>query len=169
MAARRQALRRRRVARSVIAWGVGVSAIGGFGLVLTQADGTHRLTAGRGITVLAEAEAGRGVAAGPGDTVTVAYRVRLEDGAEIPQLDLFAAGRTHTFTVNDNTVIAGLNDGVVGMRAGGVREFRVPPDLHYGRDGHAGIIPPKTALVFRVEMVSVRDRNDPRYADVPVH
>jgi FKBP-type peptidyl-prolyl cis-trans isomerase len=52
-------------------------------------------------------------------------------------------------------VIAGWNEGLVGMKQGGQRELIIPPALGYGDRGFPGAIPPKSTLFFEVEIASV--------------
>ena len=52
-------------------------------------------------------------------------------------------------------IIKGWNEGVVGMKVGGVRQLVIPPDLAYGALG-SGPIPSNAVLVFNVELVSVQ-------------
>jgi FKBP-type peptidyl-prolyl cis-trans isomerase FkpA len=55
-----------------------------------------------------------------------------------------------------NQVIAGWRDGLVGMKVGGTRVLRIPPDLAYGNRGAGGLIGPGATLVFRVELLDTR-------------
>jgi FKBP-type peptidyl-prolyl cis-trans isomerase len=139
-------------------WAVaGVAAAAVFaGAVALDLSHEPALTGGRGGLEVGTVQEGSGVAAARGDEVAVSYSVSLEDGTPIDALDLLGRGKTHRFIVGDGTVIAGLDEGVVGMRAGGVRTLDIPPRLHFGSGGGAGLIPPGTRITMRVEMVSVR-------------
>ena len=52
-------------------------------------------------------------------------------------------------------IIQGWKEGLVGMKAGGVRQLIIPPELAYGAAG-SGPIPPNAVLVFTVELVSAQ-------------
>jgi FKBP-type peptidyl-prolyl cis-trans isomerase len=51
--------------------------------------------------------------------------------------------------------IRGFDQGIVGMRVGGLRRLVVPPELAYGSEGNRSI-PPNATLVFDVELTSVQ-------------
>ena len=63
-------------------------------------------------------------------------------------------GTPFSFTLGGN-VIAGWNQGVVGMKVGGKRTLIIPSSLGYGATG-SGTIPANAALVFDVELLSVQ-------------
>lgn len=59
-----------------------------------------------------------------------------------------------TFRLGEGQVIAGWDQGVVGMRVGGQRLLILPPDFAYGDSG-VGPIAPGETLIFVVDLVSV--------------
>jgi peptidylprolyl isomerase len=56
-----------------------------------------------------------------------------------------------SFPVGAGRVIAGWDQGVQGMRAGGRRLLVIPPDMGYGDRGAGGVIAPGETLVFVVD------------------
>jgi len=104
---------------------------------------------------------GSGAEAVAGSSVTVHYSGWLYDPSQ-PESKGQAfdsshdAGRPFTFALGAGRVIAGWDQGVQGMRVGGARRLVIPPQLAYGERGAGGVIPPRTTLVFDVELLDVR-------------
>jgi FKBP-type peptidyl-prolyl cis-trans isomerase FkpA len=60
-----------------------------------------------------------------------------------------------SFVLGTGNVIQGWHQGIVGMRVGGTRTLLIPASLAYGSAGR-GSIPPNSALVFDVELLTVQ-------------
>jgi hypothetical protein len=97
---------------------------------------------------------GTGPAAKSGDTVRVHYTGTLTDGKE------FDSSRTRNvpfeFTLGRGSVIRGWEEGIVGMKVGGRRKLTLPPEYAYGEAGHPPVIPPKSTLLFDVELLEIK-------------
>ena len=63
--------------------------------------------------------------------------------------------RPFKFTIGKHDVIRGFEDGVLGMKVGGRRRLRVPPNLGYGAMGSSIEVPPNSTLMFDVELLSI--------------
>jgi protein-disulfide isomerase len=101
-----------------------------------------------------DVKVGTGPAAKPGDTVRVHYTGTLTDGKE------FDSSRTRNvpfeFTLGRGSVIRGWEEGIVGMKVGGKRKLTLPPEFGYGDAGHPPVIPPKSTLLFDVELLEIK-------------
>ena len=97
--------------------------------------------------------AGTGTQASPGRLVVVHYTGEFLDGREFDSSR--PRGEPFEFRLGSEEVIAGWNEGIKGMRVGGVRELTIPASMAYGARGR-GEIPPDTPLFFEVELVDVR-------------
>lgn len=89
-----------------------------------------------------------------GDTVTVHYIGTLQTGQEFDNSN--RRGTPFTFTVGEGRVIAGWEQGIVGMKEGGQRILVIPSDLAYGPNGY-GPIPGNATLVFAIELLAIAE------------
>ncbi|HSY26871.1 MAG TPA: FKBP-type peptidyl-prolyl cis-trans isomerase, partial [Burkholderiaceae bacterium] len=60
-----------------------------------------------------------------------------------------------SFELGVGQVIAGWDQGLVGMAVGGTRTLIIPSSLAYGATG-SGPIPPNSPLVFTIQLLSVQ-------------
>jgi len=98
---------------------------------------------------------GTGAEAQAGNTVSVHYVGTLEDGKVFDSSR--KRGEPFQFPLGAGKVIKGWDQGVAGMRIGGVRKLTIPPSLGYGSRGVGnGLIPPNSTLIFEVELLGVR-------------
>lgn len=102
---------------------------------------------------------GEGREAHVGDTVAVHYTGRLQNGtvfdSSVPR------GQPFTFTLGQNSVIAGWEKGLIGMKVGGKRVLTIPPTMAYGSQSipdETGkvLIPANSTLVFDVELIGIK-------------
>ena len=61
------------------------------------------------------------------------------------------------FAQGARMVIGGWDAGFEGMRVGGKRRLLIPYQLAYGELGRPPVIPPKSELIFDVELMAVTD------------
>ena len=99
-------------------------------------------------------KAGEGAEARAGATLDVQYTGWLLDGTKFDSSR--DRGRPFSFRLGQGQVIRGWDEGFAGMKVGGVRKLRIPPELGYGSRGAAGVIPANATLLFEVELVAVR-------------
>lgn len=97
---------------------------------------------------------GEGPQAETGDTVVVGYTGWLPDGRAFD-----SASPQTPVQFELAGLIAGWQEGLPGMRPGGVRLLVIPPELGYGNMAY-GPIPPRSTLVFRVELVDLPGKTD---------
>jgi peptidylprolyl isomerase len=100
---------------------------------------------------------GHGAPAKSGQTVTVKYvGVACSTGKAFDASYTDGAKkREFSFQLGAGKVIPGWDQGLVGMRAGGVRELVIPASLAYGTTGSGTQIKPNETLIFLVTMVKV--------------
>ncbi|MCC6230483.1 MAG: FKBP-type peptidyl-prolyl cis-trans isomerase [Phycisphaerales bacterium] len=96
---------------------------------------------------------GSGATAMPNSVIKVHYHGTLPDGKVF---DSTRGSDPITFPLNQ--LIPGWREGIPGMMVGGVRRLVVPAKEAYGDEGAPPDIPPKTDLVFTIELVDVVEK-----------
>lgn len=84
------------------------------------------------------------------DKVSVFYRGTFTDGKEF---DGNYGKQPISFGLNQ--VIPGWTEGLQFMKPNGKAVFYIPYSLAYGTNGYPGVIPPKSDLIFEVELLKV--------------
>jgi FKBP-type peptidyl-prolyl cis-trans isomerase len=97
---------------------------------------------------------GTGAVAKAGQTVSVHYTGWLLDGKKFDSS--VDRGKPFDFDLGAGHVIKGWDQGVVGMKVGGKRQLRIPPELGYGSRGAGGVIPANATLIFDVELLGIK-------------
>ncbi len=100
-----------------------------------------------------EVAAGAGAPAEPGQVYAVHYTGWLRDGRKFDSSR--DRGQPIKFEQGRRRVIPGWDAGFEGMRVGGRRRFFIPYQLAYGVKGRPPRIPPRSELIFDVELVGV--------------
>ena len=111
-------------------------------------EGVKTLPSGLQYKILTE---GSGKTPKATDEVTVNYKGSLIDGREFD--NSYKRGTPANFRVDK--VIRGWTEGLQLMKEGSKWELFIPPELGYGERG-AGPVPPNSALIFEVELISVK-------------
>ena len=98
---------------------------------------------------------GTGAVAKSGDKVKVHYTGWLTTGKKFDSS--VDANSPFDFTIGAGDVIKGWDEGVTGMKVGGKRQLRIPPELGYGASGTpGGPIPPNATLIFDIRLLAVK-------------
>lgn len=93
---------------------------------------------------------GKGEAVQPGATITIHYIGWLTSGKEFDSAKK-GAGEPATFPLN--RLIKGWQEGIPGMKPGGIRRLKIPANLGYGARGAGDDIPPNSTIIFEIELV----------------
>lgn len=106
---------------------------------------------------------GTGATAIVGSSVTVDYNGWLYDATQpdnkgqqfTTSSDTGAGAMPLSFVVGSQTVIPGFDQGVTGMRVGGVRRVTIPPGLGFGAQ-QVGNVPPNSTIIFEITLNSIQ-------------
>tara|TARA_B110000438_G_C15699947_1_gene600600 strand:- start:122 stop:850 length:729 start_codon:yes stop_codon:yes gene_type:complete len=84
--------------------------------------------------------------------VHVNYRGTLEDGTEFDSS--YKRKMPLVFQIGLRQVIQGWEKGIMGMKVGGKRTIKIPPELAYGSTGAGDLVPPNATLIFELDIVN---------------
>ena len=85
------------------------------------------------------------------DSVEVHYEGTLVTGDKFDSS--YDRGKTISFPLNG--VIPGWTEGLQLMSIGSIYELYIPYQLGYGERGYSPVIPPKSTLIFKVELIGI--------------
>ena len=85
--------------------------------------------------------------------VTVHYIGKFKNGSEFD--NSYKREEPFAFQIGTRKVIMGWEVGLLGMKETGKRTIYVPYQLAYGDNGAGDLIPPKTDLIFEIEVIKV--------------
>ena len=94
-----------------------------------------------------DVKAGEGEPIKKGETVTIHYTGWLTDGTVFDS----SRKRSQMARFPLGNLIKGWQEGIPGMKPGGVRRLKIPFQLAYGENGRSPTIPPRATLVFEIE------------------
>lgn len=98
---------------------------------------------------------GTGKLADDGNEVAVHYTgIFFENNAEFDSS--LRTGKPFVFTLGAGQVIAGWDQGVLGMKVGEKRKLTITSELAYGEAGRPNVIPPRATLVFEIELLEIQ-------------
>jgi peptidylprolyl isomerase len=101
---------------------------------------------------------GAGKEAVKGALLITQYEGFLSDGTKFDSS--YDRGKPFQFVIGSGRVIKGWDIGIMGMREGGKRTLSVPAHLAYGERQIGDLIKPHSDLLFHVELLEVRTRDN---------
>ena len=126
---------------------------------IAQAQTTGKpVTTASGLQII-DTVVGTGPSPKPGQICVMHYTGWLyENGQKGKKFDSSVdRNEPFEFPIGQHRVIAGWDSGFEGMRVGGRRRLFIPYQLAYGEAGRPPAIPPKSELIFDVELMAVAD------------
>lgn len=132
-------------------WPITVSTITVLALLSACAGSPQVLQTGSGL-IYTITHPGAGPAAQPGQHVLIHETTRLPDGKI--HFSTRTNGRPLRFLLGGNQVIAGVDEGVTGMRVGERRQLIVPPALSR-RSSYPTTLSPDDTLHYDIELVAI--------------
>jgi FKBP-type peptidyl-prolyl cis-trans isomerase FkpA len=118
-----------------------------------SAGGGDEVTTSSGLRYT-DVKVGTGTEATAGKSVSVHYTGTLTNGTKFDSSK--DRNQPFVFPLGAGRVIKGWDEGVAGMKVGGVRKLTIPANLGYGAQGAGGVIPPNATLLFEVELLDVK-------------
>lgn len=89
-----------------------------------------------------------------GQLLKIKYTAKLMDSKFTADMKAFNVDGM-VFKTGEQRCLPGLEEGIKGMKMGGVRKVRVPPNRGYGDQWYRGIVPPGSHLEFEAELLDI--------------
>lgn len=102
---------------------------------------------------------GKGLYPKVGDRVKIHYRGSFEDGTEFDSS--YRKKIPLEFVVGFKRIIHGMDFAILRIPLGSTAKIFIPWEMAYGENGYASVIPPKTNLLFEVELLSLEPSGIP--------
>ncbi|MDR0588917.1 MAG: FKBP-type peptidyl-prolyl cis-trans isomerase [Spirochaetaceae bacterium] len=115
----------------------------------SKKEGVSITTSGLQFEVVTQ---GQGRKPSAADVVTVNYEGKLIDGTVFDSS--YTRGEPAEFSLDE--VIPGWAEGIQLMNVGSTYRLYIPSSLAYGEQGAGNMIPPNSALIFQVELLSIK-------------
>lgn len=96
---------------------------------------------------------GTGPLVAEGQLLQVRFTGWIPDGTKFDETTI--GGPPFAFTLGAGQVIKGWDQGVTGMRIGGLRQLIIPPSLAFGSNS-VGLIPPNSIVVFNIDLIAAQ-------------
>jgi len=132
---------------------VGIIVLAAVAYVITRrgSQANNEVTTASGLKYQ-DLRVGDGASPKMGQTVTVHYIGRLENGTEFN--NSYNLKQPIDFKLGG--VIPGWNEGLQTMKVGGKRRLWIPSKLAYGPMGRPPAIPPNSNLDFEIELLGIK-------------
>ncbi len=108
--------------------------------------------------LITDIRTGDGKAVVKGALITTHYTGKLEDGTVFDSSH--ERGKPFQCVIGTGRVIKGWDQGLMGMKVGGIRTLFVPAHLAYGDRQMRAHIKPGSDLHFEIELLEVLTRDD---------
>ena len=95
---------------------------------------------------------GEGAACPAGAEVTIHYTGWLTDGTKFDSSR--DRGEPATFPLGD--LVKGWQEGIPGMKPGGIRRLSIPSEMGYGAGGRPPKIPGGATLIFEIKLIAFK-------------
>lgn len=97
---------------------------------------------------------GTGSAVKIGDKIVINYKGTLTNGTKFDSS--YDRGIPYETPIGVGRVIEGWDQGVIGMKVGGLRKLYIPSSMAYGERGAGNLIPPDSDLIFELELLEIK-------------